>query len=261
MIDEYIIKYDISHQQKVKFHSSYLTLLKDVSKPILLRELKKHEHPGGEYIAWVSMSFLKSKNLENSKLLLNKPSFQIFLNSSHMNIGMISFDFTADNLTYSEGVRWPAVDPLEDISKHNPLFTLHDTFFLPSEAEMEKRARKAAENFVKSFNKFRFSCELVASDFPDVIFEISYATPLCEVLINKTYTTLENWVFQYNKRKEKDGGEAIHFIQLLVDKSIKNKENTVYIHIDFGGCDPTLLKNAVMVLDKTELPISHIVLK
>lgn len=258
MSDEYIIKYDISHQQKVKFHPSYLTLIKDVSEPIVLRELKKHEHPVGEYIAWVSMCFLKSKNIANMELLLNKPSVQIFINSSHMNIGTISFDFIADNLTYSEG--WPAVDPLEDISKLNPVFTLHDTFFLPSEAEMEKRAQKAAENFVKSFNKFRFSCELLASDYPDVIFEISFSKPLCESLINRTYTALEKWVFQYNKRKEKDGGEAVHFIQLLENKSINNKENTVYIHIDFGECDPTLLKNAVKVLDKTDLPISHIVL-
>ena len=257
--EQYIINYKISPGKQTEFHNSYIGYLRELTLPVLQKELCKHSHPAGEYTAWIRMCFLKGAIKGNGALLLNKPySFSIWVNRPDSQVGWIQADFDSDNMIFEEETHSRYINPLEDISKHKPVFKIVSVDVLPCEAELNERARKSAENFLKCFDKFSFPCELAAEDFPDIIFEIRYDAAE-DAVSDRICSALEKWVTNYNRRSEKNGGNIIHFIQRI--ECGCEQENTVCIHIDFGQCSPGLILNAVKALGKSNLPVTQVIIR
>ncbi len=254
---KYKIYFQMSPTQPNPFHNSYIKYVEELVEPFLQKELKKHRHPFGNYVASVMFYFKVIESSDKALILCRNHKLTVWLNFGECHMGSMEIDFDSDNMVYEKETKSQYINPLEDISKFNPKFKITDANILPSEVELEKQSQRMYENFIKSFNQFRFPCEIIAENYPDVVYEIEFEE---NGIGDKIYAVVEQWAYKYNKRREKDS-EGIHFVQCLNEDIDNMKTNAVYIHIDFGNCSPLLIKNVISALNKTELAITNIVVR
>lgn len=263
MKNDYIL-YFVPSKQGAKFHDSYLTALDNTLSEIIKAALKKHGHLGGEYTALVTLNKINNPSTTDTHILLNKSRMiNIYLTGKRQNMCVATFgiDFSSDNMAADEAdssYLW--IDPTEDILKYPPKFNLRESYVLPSEEKLEEQSHRATENFLKSFNSFRFPCELRECDFPDVIYEVSFETPPNKETTDKVLHIIEKWSDKYNRRN-KHSDRCIHIVQALDSEKIPKGENSVLIHVDFGECNALLIRNVIRQLNKSDLKIKGVIIR
>ena len=250
-------------QYGARMHKSYLTALENNFTEAIKSELRKHKHACGEYTAFFRVLDKKNPKTTNKHILLFLcNSISAFVTDKNgMTVIILHIDFLSDNMVEDPAdkrCKW--IDVSEDISEYSPQFKIHNCYTLPSEVEFEEQSRRAAEKFIKSFNSFRFPCELSECDFPDVIYEIQLEECADESTAENAFAVIEKWADNYNRRK-KDGDCAIHFVQRLENKDFGADNDSLLVHIDFGECDVLLIRNVINQLNKSELPIKRIVIR
>lgn len=135
MKKEYVLKYQVSPFQKVEFHQSYVSVLKDFSQPIILEELKKHGYSFGEYIVSIQMNLTELNPSEKKYFVPGIPiSFYISV-LCNGEIGTIILDSDADNIFYRDNAIWPLVDPMEDVSSCDLKLKVYKVSFSHSEKD------------------------------------------------------------------------------------------------------------------------------
>lgn len=264
MNEDYILHFKPSGQG-VKLHDSYLKALSCEFSGVIKAELKKHKHLTGEYAVLVMMCGIKNPSATDTHILLSgNRNITLYVLQMPRNVCVISYtiDFSSENMVADEAdSRYFWINPFEDILKYSPTFKVSDSFIIPSEAEFEEQSRRTAEKFLKSFNDFRFPCEIGECDFPDVVYEVFFETQPDSETAEKVLSVIEKWAYNYNRRN-KDTDRNIHFVQLIEDgEEIQPSGNSVLVHVDFGNCDVLLIRNVIRQLNNSDLPIKGVIIR
>lgn len=263
MKDEFVLSFNPSGQG-VKFHRSYLTAIENQLSGAVRKELKKHKYQGGEYTVFVTMNKIKNPQETATHILLRHPQaihMYVIKKPQNMSTMLYDIDFCSDNsIADDANNRFFWIDPTQDISGYSPSFNIYSSFTIPSETEIEEQSRRAATRFLKSFGSFRFQCELRECDYPDVIYDVRFETAPDNETADKVLAIIRKWADNYNRRN-KDSDRCIHFVQALEGEKTSENNNSVLVHIDFGECDITLIRNVIHQLDKSDLPIKEVVIR
>ena len=108
---------------------------------------------------------------------------------------------------------------------------------------------------LESWKSFRV--DAYCEGYPDVIFEIILdAVPTGEQT-QIAVDALQNFMYSYNRFHFL---RPIHYVSDVDSLPEQEHPRGIYIHVDFGGCNPAALIKAVAALEQTNLPIFRVAL-
>lgn len=263
-MDEYVLEYQMAKGLPNNVHPSWLKTCEKQTKDEVIRIIKKHLYPAGEYIlffyalngrlyrhqslfsGWVTIK----GNLHNRSSL--KPELDF------TNVGPVKFNYYDDTMDgYDFKTEWPEIDCEKELTNTTAKFTVSYERIGPSPREFDAMIEKSADRFLKRLhNAVSFPLE-IECDYPDVVFEICYDNAVEQSLAADTLKVIEDYVVKYNKRRQ----DGIHHVADVTDITEDKKPNAVYIHVDFGDCNVNVLANVIKAIGKSELPIKEMALK
>ena len=106
-----------------------------------------------------------------------------------------------------------------------------------------------------SFTPFRV--DAYCEGYPDVIFEIILEAEPTREQIETAVNALEEFVHTYNKYHFL---RPIHYVSDIDSLPEQEHPRGIYVHIDFGNCNPVALLKAVSAIENTNLPIFRVAL-
>lgn len=102
-----------------------------------------------------------------------------------------------------------------------------------------------------------FRVDAYCEGYPDVIFEIILDAVPTREQTEIAVTALEKFVYSYNRFHFL---RPIHYISDIDSLPEQEHPRGIYVHIDFGNCNPWALRKAVFALEGTNLPIFRVAL-
>ncbi len=103
-----------------------------------------------------------------------------------------------------------------------------------------------------------FPVDVECDGYPDVIFNIIFDRHPDQSMVEKSISTLENYVYSYNRRHF---FKPIHYVSDIDSLPEASSVFSVCVHIDCGNANPKALIGAVKAISETKLPIYRVVLE
>ncbi|MBO5797653.1 MAG: hypothetical protein J6R77_04825 [Clostridia bacterium] len=258
-MDEYILNYQKSSDVQVNIHPDWYDLCKAQTEDAIIDILKKHLYEPGEYTLHVYVSTKPIYHKKNQRFFHGWLTLQTErTQGGTYPVGPIELDYWDDTFdTYDFKTNWPKIDCEQPPTNAGATLTVVSERLFPSFKEHEILNKQAAERFIKRLhNAVTFPLQ-IACDYPDVIFEVCYSDIPDGDLAAKTLAVFETYANKYNKRHE----EKIHFVDLVTTEIEGQKANAVYIAVDFGDCEVSVLPLVLKAVGKSGLPITEMILR
>ena len=232
-----------------KLHDSYLEQLRLQTTEPIVRALQKKGYPADHYrfLVRTGLGFCGEHfpllSLVGTVYDPNFPESKRFIGGVR-----VFYTETSEEFANPKGP-YPYIEPLCDITDRDPVMTCKFDF-MDTLAQIRAKLEMGAERFARSITKAIDVPVDVRCTWPDVSFDFHF---LDQPDGEAAAAVLAAFAKQHNTRHKQS---PIHYVG-----EPQKRGKRIRVHVDFGGCDPTLLVSVLKAIGKARLSLEKLVLR